>query len=55
MNIGFSILYISKTIIYNFLWKYLNLKYGDKVVSMYTDTDRLIIYVFQGESRLWYF
>lgn len=39
--IGFSILEISKTLIYDFFYGYLRANYGDRVRLCYTDTDSL--------------
>ncbi|CAH1099545.1 unnamed protein product [Psylliodes chrysocephalus] len=44
--IGFSVLDISKTIIYEFFYGYIKKMYGDAVKLCYTDTDSLILEVF---------
>ena len=43
--IGFTILQISKTVIWNFFYDYLRPKYGDKIELCYTDTDSFILYI----------
>ena len=43
--LGQAILDISKTLMYEFWYDYIKLKYGDKARLCYTDTDSLIIYV----------
>ena len=40
-----GILYISKTLMYEFWYDYIEPKYGDKVKLCYTDTDSFIINV----------
>ena len=40
-----AILDISKTLMYEFWYDYIKLKYGDKARLCYTDTDSLVIYV----------
>jgi len=37
--VGFSILEISKSIMYHFYYDYLKPKYGDKCTLLFTDTD----------------
>ena len=43
--LGQAILDISKTLMYEFYYDYLQIKYSDKVKLCYTDTDSFIIYV----------
>ena len=43
--LGQAILDISKTLMYEFWYDYIKLKYGDKAGLCYTDTDSLVIYV----------
>lgn len=43
--VGFSILEIAKTVIYDFFYGFLKPLYGDNLRLLYTDTDSLIIYV----------
>ena len=43
--LGQAILDISKTLMYEFYYDYLQIKYSDKVKLYYTDTDSFIIYV----------
>ncbi|KAK9871690.1 hypothetical protein WA026_014140 [Henosepilachna vigintioctopunctata] len=44
--VGFCVLDISKTVIYNFFYNFLKQKYGKKVSLLYSDTDSLLIEVF---------
>ena len=43
--LGQAILDISKTLIYEFYYEYLNPKYGDKLKLCYMDTDSFIRHV----------
>ena len=43
--LGQAILDINKTLMYEFYYDYLQIKYSDKVKLCYTDTDSSIIYV----------
>ena len=45
LYLGMSILDISKTLMYNFWYDYFKLKYGDRAILCYTDTDNFIIYI----------
>ena len=43
--LGMAILYISKTIMYEFWYDYIKTKYGDRAKLCYTDTDSFVIYI----------
>ena len=43
LYLGMSILDISKTLMYEFLYDYINPKYGGRVQLCYTDTDSFFI------------
>ena len=43
--LGLSILYISKTLMYEFWYDYIKPKYEDRVKLCYTDTDSFVIYI----------
>ena len=45
LYLGMSILDISKILMYEFLYDYINPKYEDKAKLCYTDTDSFIIYI----------
>ena len=57
-----SILDISKTLMYEFWYDYIKLKYGDRVKLCYTDTDSFIIYIetedfykdIAGDVEIWF-
>ena len=43
--ISFTILEVSKTVMWKFFYDYLKPKYGDKIEFCYTDTDSFILYI----------
>ena len=43
--LGMSILDISKMLMYEFWYDYINPKYGDRAKLCYTDTDSFVIYI----------
>ena len=45
LYLGMSILDISKTLMYEFWYDYINPKYGDRAKICYADTDSFIIYI----------
>ena len=42
---GFTILEVSKTVMWEFFYDYLKAKYGDKAKLCYTDTDSFILHI----------
>ena len=46
MNLGMTILDISKTLMYKSWYDYIKAKYGDRAKLRYTDTDSFIIHIF---------
>ena len=48
--LGFSILEVSKTLMYEFWYGYMKSKYGEKAKLCYTDTDSFIIYIKTEDS-----
>ena len=47
--IGFTILEVSKTVMWKFFYDYRKPKYGDKIELCYTDTDHFILHI-KGED-----
>ena len=45
LYLGMSILDVSKILMYEFWYDYINPKYGDRAKLCYTDTDSFIIYI----------
>ena len=45
LYLGMSILDLSKILVYEFWYDYINPKYGDRAKLCYTDTDSFIIYI----------
>ena len=45
LYLGMPILDISKILMYEFWYDYINPKYGDRAKLCYTDTDSFIIYI----------
>ena len=45
LNLGMSILDISKILMYEFWYDYINPNYEDRVKLCYTDTDSFIVYI----------
>ena len=43
--IGFTILEVSKTVMWQFFFDYVRIKYGDKVKLCFTDTDSFILHI----------
>ena len=51
--LGLSILQISKIVMYEFCYNYLNGKYGEKVKLCYMDTDSFIVYIKQKTEDIY--
>ena len=51
LYLGMPILDISKTLMYEFLYDYINPKYGDRAKLCYTDTDSLIVNIKTEDFR----
>ena len=51
--LGLSILQISKIVMYEFCYNYLNEKYGEKVKLCYMDTDSFIVYIKQKTEDIY--
>jgi len=49
ISVGFTILEISKLIMYKFYYDYLKPKYGDKCKLLFTDTDSLCCHIQTGD------
>ena len=45
LSLGFSILVLSKMLMYEFLYGYVKPKYGEKARLCYMDTDSFIVYI----------
>ena len=43
--VGFTVLEVSKTVMWEFFYDYLKPKYGDKAKLCYTDTDSFIVHI----------
>ena len=52
LYLGQAISDINKTLMYEFWYDYIKLKYGDKVKLCYMDTDSFIIHIETGDWRL---
>ncbi|XP_029342113.1 uncharacterized protein LOC107885729 [Acyrthosiphon pisum] len=49
--IGFAVLEIFKTLMYDYHYNVMQAHYGDKINLMYTDTDSLVYYI---QTNVWY-